>query len=145
MPSARVVELEALMVQLRHARGGNLENEMWERYGEQFASEQEKAERAAEATARARVFAEVPPRLTALVERTRRDAPAEIDAWCDAHTAYLTAFRAETDDDVRRGVADDELAAWAEVRAGTRAYVDENAYYITLNRERYRELFNIDA
>jgi thioesterase domain-containing protein len=138
-----VTELEALLVQLKNARGGGLEQEMWERYGEPHASDEEKAERAREVEARRQILADVPPKLAQLVERTRGEAPAEIEAWCDAHVAYLTAFRAETDDDVRRGVADDELAAWADVRAGKIAYVEENAYYITLNRERYLELFGV--
>jgi hypothetical protein len=35
-------------------------------------------------------------------------------------------------------------AQWAEVRAGTRAFVDEDLYYVTENAERYRRLFGID-
>jgi hypothetical protein len=30
------------------------------------------------------------------------------------------------------------------VRAGTRAFVDENVFYVTLDAERYRRLFGID-
>ncbi len=80
---------------------------------------------------------------------TRAEAPAEITAWADAHDAYLAAF---LDDCVARGepdgtaasVATRERAEWAEVRAGARAFVDENLYYVTMNEPRYRRAFGID-
>ena len=37
-----------------------------------------------------------------------------------------------------------ERAAWAEVRSGARAWVDENACYVTTGPDRYRAVFGVD-
>jgi hypothetical protein len=78
--------------------------------------------------------------LEARVAATRAEAPAELAAWADAHDAYVAAF---LDDCAARGepggttasVATRERAGWAEVRAGTRVFVDEDLYYVTMNAD----------
>lgn len=145
----RVRELEHLLATIRRASGVQLDYDMWDRHGRQHASaEQCSAMDAAFANA-SRERENATSALQALVTATRAGAPAALTAWTDAHDAYLAAF---LDDCAARGesegtaafVARSEREHWAEVRAGTRAFVDENVFYVTMNAERYRELFDID-
>jgi hypothetical protein len=148
-PTNRMRELETLLAQLRNAGMVQLSYDMWDHWGSAHASPEQRATMEADLAAASQARTAANTVLEALVAATRADAPAEIAAWADAHDAYLAAF---LDDCVARGesdgtaasVATRERAAWAEVRAGTRAVVDEDLYYVTMNAERYRRLFGID-
>ncbi len=63
--------------------------------------------------------------------------------------ALLAGWRgsklADTEKDgTAASVATRERAEWAEVRAGKRAFVRENLFYVTTHEARYRQLFGID-
>jgi len=148
-PTERVRELERLLAKIRRAGMVQLNYDMWERWGAQHASPEERATRDADLAEASRERLAAKTGLEALVAVTRHEAPAEIAAWAGAHEAYLAAF---LDDCVSRGessgtaslVATREHAEWAEVRSGERAFVDENLHYVTEDAERYRRLFGID-
>lgn len=148
-PTDRVRELETLLAKIRHAGMIQLNYDMWERWGSAHASPEQRATMNADFADALRGQTAAKTALGALVAATRAEAPAEIAAWADAHDAYLAAF---LDDCVARGepdgtaasVATRERAEWAEVRAGARAFVDENLYYVTMNEQRYRRSFGID-
>lgn len=148
MPSQRVRELERLLKTIRDAGSVLLNIDMWDRWGSQHASEEEKAQYAADGSAALSARERARQDLEKLVNRTRAEAPAEIEAWCDAHDKFLALFlddcAKEGKDDTAVFVAKEEREKWAQVRAGTLAFVDENVYYIPIDRDRYRELFGID-
>lgn len=147
--SLRVRELERLLATIRRAGGVQLDYDMWDRHGRQHASAEQCSAMDAEFANATREREKATSALEALVLATRAEAPTELTTWADAHDADLAAF---LDDCAARGesestaafVARGEREHWAEVRAGKRAFVDENAFYVTMNAERYRRLFGID-
>ena len=147
--SLRVRELEHLLATIRRAGGVQLDYDMWDRHGRQHASAEQCSAMDAEFAKATRERENATSTLEALVIATRTQAPAELTVWADAHDAYLAAF---LDDCAARGesegtaafVARGEREHWAEVRAGKRAFVDENVFYVTMNTERYRTFFGID-
>jgi hypothetical protein len=148
-PTDRTRQLETLLARIRHAGMIQLNYDMWDQRGSAHASPEQRATMDADLAEASRQRIAAQTALEALVAATRADAPAEITLWADAKDAYLAAF---LDDCLARGesdgtaasVATRERAEWAEVRAGTRAFVEENLYYVTENTERYRRLFGID-
>lgn len=148
-PTDRMRELEQLLAKIRNAGMIQLNYDMWDRWGSAHASPEQRATMDAEVAEASQQQSAAKTALLALVAATRAEAPAEIAAWVGAHDAYLAAF---LDDCIARGESDStaasvatrERAGWGEVRAGTRAFVDENLYYVTMNAERYRRLFGID-
>lgn len=88
-----------------------------------------------------------------LVARLATMAPPEIAAWALAHHAYLGAFLHRC---VERGESDTAAAAvaraaraqWAEVRAGARAFVEDNlgkaSIEVAIDQRVYRSYFGID-
>jgi hypothetical protein len=114
---------------------------MWERWGKQHASEAEIAEREARDAEMRAVHTAAVAELTALVEAAR---PAAIAAWADAHDALLAAFLADTTDATAKHVAGTEREQWGAVKRGELAFVDENVFYVKLDRARYLELFGIE-
>ena len=149
VPTARVRELEQLLAKIRNAGNIQLNYDMWDRHGREHASPEQRATMEADFANASRERDAAKTALEALVVATRAESPTEIVAWADAHDAYLAAFVADC---LARGesggtaafVARRERAEWGEVRAGTRAFVDENVFYVTLDAERYRRLFGID-
>jgi hypothetical protein len=139
-PSAGVTELETLLARIRRAKSVML----WDRYGRSSADDPQIQRMEASGGAAAEDRDAAMRALDVLVARLRVEAPAELAAWVDAHDALLAAFLAGTPEDTARMVATDERAAWAEVRAGTRNYVDENVAYVTPDPAQYRALFGID-
>lgn len=142
-------ELERLLAKIRKAGNFELNHDMWDRWGSQHASPEERATMNAGLAEASRERAAAKTALEALVTSTRAELPAELSAWVDAHDAYLAAFLEDCNahgesDGTARSVAIRERSEWAEVRAGTRAFVDENVFYVTENAERYRQLFGID-
>jgi hypothetical protein len=148
-PTRRMRELERLLAKLRKAGNIELSYDMWERWGSQHASPEEREAMQVAMRAASRERSTATPALEALVATTRREAPSEVAAWAGAHEAYLAAF---LEDCAARGesaetaahVANRERAEWAEVRAGTRAFVEENVFYVSEDAARYRQLFGID-
>jgi len=138
-----------LLARIRNAGRVLLNADAWDRWGRNGSSEEEAARVDAEATEASRNKNEATQRLIALVAETRQAASRELDAWVAAHDAYLAAF---LDECATRGeakgtaafVANEERTAWAEVKAGSKPFVDENFYYVTMNVDRYRALFGID-
>lgn len=144
MPRDDVRALETLLARLRRSAGVSLNADMWERWGAAHASDEEKARVAADAEAATRDRSEAARGLDALVARLRVEAPDAVAAWADAHDALLAAFLAGCADSTGRFVAEKERAAWAEVRRGERAWVEENVFYVSIDPVRYRALFGID-
>jgi hypothetical protein len=150
VPTARVRELEQLLAKIRNAGNIQLNYDMWDRHGREHASPEQRATMEADFANASRERDAAKAALEALVVATRAESPTEIVAWADAHDAYLAAF---VDDSIARGesggtavfVASRERAEWGEVRAGTRAFVDENVFYVTRDAGRYRRLFGIDS
>lgn len=148
-PTARVQDLERLLARIRNAGNIQLNYDMWDSHGREHATDEERAAMERDFAAATRERDAARTALTALVTATRAEAPAELVAWADAHAAYLAAFaeaceaRGEAGG-TARAVALDEQAAWAEVRAGTRPFVDENLFYVTMDADRYRRLFGIE-
>ncbi len=148
-PTDRMRELEKLLAKIRNAGMIQLNYDMWERWGSAHASPEQRATMDAALAEASRDRLGAKTALEALAAATRSEAPAEIATWAAAHEAYLAAF---LEDCVTRGeasgtaalVATRERAEWAEVRAGTRAFVDENLHYVKDDAERYRRLFGID-
>jgi hypothetical protein len=148
-PSDAMRELERLLAKVRNAGMIALNYDFWERQGAQHASPEERARKAAEAAHAAREHAEAKAALEALVARTRATTPVALAEWADAHDEYLAGF---LEDDAARAkvdatgamIASRERELWAEVRAGTRAFVDENLFYVTDHLARYQRLFGID-
>jgi hypothetical protein len=86
--------------------------------------------------------------LQALVATLRAHAPHEIEAWVGAHQALIGRFLASDeakDPYAEASVAQarDASAAWDEVRAGTRSYVDSDGGYVW-HGSAFVELFGID-
>ncbi len=147
-PSARIRELETLLARIRNAGQGLLDMDMWDRWGSAHASAEERARRETDAANASSRKQAAQAELTALVTHLRAVEPAEIVAWADAHETFLVAFIAgcgqASDKATERFVAEGERTAWAAVRAGTLSFVEENFYYVTIERERYRACFGID-
>jgi dGTP triphosphohydrolase len=148
-PTQRMRELERLLAKIRNAGMVQLNYDMWEHWGAAHASPEYRATMKAGLAEASRDRDAAKTALETLVQTTRAEAPAEIVAWADAHDAYLAAF---LEDCVTKGEPDStaadlatrERAAWAEVRGGERAFVEENLHYVTDDPERYRRLFGID-
>jgi hypothetical protein len=142
-------ELEVQLARIRNAGNIQLNYDMWDRWGAQHASAEEKVRMEAEFAAANRASDAAKVALQALVAQTRTEAPHEIAAWADAHRAYLTAFLEDCQaqgkaDSTEAFVARQEITQWGEVAAGTRTFVDENVFYVTMHRERYQALFGIE-
>jgi hypothetical protein len=149
MPSDRVRDLERQLARLAYCGNVELNYDMWDRWGAKHTTEEYRAEMERDIAEATKVRAEATALLEELVAKTRAEAPEEIAAWADAHDAYLAAFIADCKakgdtDGTAAFVAEGERKEWAEVKAGTRTYVKENGYYVTVNHERYRKLFGID-
>jgi len=148
-PTQRTRELEKLLAEIRHAGMVQLNYDTWDQHGREHATDEQRATMEAGFAEAQRAMTAAKAALEALVASTRASAPAEVAAWADAHDAYLAAFVADCaargeSDGTAASVATGERTGWAEVRAGTRAFVDENLFYVTENAERYRRLFGID-
>jgi hypothetical protein len=148
-PTDRMRALETLYAQIRHAGMIELHVDLWEHGGAASASPQQRAAMAAELAEASRQRLAARTALEELVTRTRAEAPADVAAWALAHHAYLSLFlhdcaeRGESDS-VGASVATRERAEWGEVRAGARAFVDENLAYVPIDAHRYRAHFGID-
>jgi hypothetical protein len=141
---SHVAELETQLARIRQRNSSLLDIDMWDRWGRRHASDQEIAERAANEKQCTADRAEAIETLLALVARLRGDHPDAIAAWADAHQELLGAFIAEARDSTAVYVATQEREGWAAVKRGDKPFVDENTFYVSIDRERYRALFGID-
>jgi hypothetical protein len=145
----RTRELERLLGRIRHARMAEAHHDQWEHGGSSSASSEQRAAMESELAAAVRTRTEATAALTALVAQTRASAPTEIEAWVAAHLAYLDAFLRECavrgdHYDAYASIAKRERAEWADVRAGTRAFVDETYLDPSLVPGLYGDLFGLD-
>ncbi|MBA2538095.1 MAG: hypothetical protein H0V17_00545 [Deltaproteobacteria bacterium] len=141
----QVRALETLLARIRVRNAGLLDFDMWDRWGRQHASDQEIAERSENAQLATADRATATRELEALVTKLRVEQPGAVAAWADAHVAFLAAFRAKAYDNLTEiFVADQEQQAWEQVKQGEKLFVEENGFYITIDRELYRSLFGID-
>jgi hypothetical protein len=147
MPTDHVRALESILARKRRAGVDLLSFDGWDRWGRQSASPEQQTEMEAEATRATGERTRAVEELTALVDRLRRDAPDAIAEWADAHERFLREFI-----DARRGdesqstavfVAEGEIAEWAAVKRGDKPFVEENVFYVTIDRQRYEELFGV--
>ena len=88
---------------------------------------------------------EVTRTLAGLVESTRTTDPSAVVAWASAHIDLLERFiKACGPDDVAKTavfVANKEITDWRKVIDGTVAFVDENVFYVSVDRTRYAAWF----
>ena len=145
-PLPRVRELETLLAKMRNASTVQLNYDAWDRWGSAHAAPEEAATWSTDFANATRERDAAKAALEALVASS---APEERRAWAEAHEAFLTAFLEDCDaekesEGTAAFVAKSERSLWAEVRAGTRAFVEENVFYVTIDLNRYRRLFGID-
>lgn len=141
LPDA-VIALERLLVRRYELSRILLDTDAFDRWGQKDSPE---AERIYAEGDRARVeYDDLTSRLTALSQETWARDPALVRAWAEAHVDLLERFIAahpDASDSTSRFVANEELVAWREVAAGTRPFVDENCYYVHVDRARHAEHF----
>jgi hypothetical protein len=143
--------LETLLARRRSASSELLSMDGYDRWGAATDTPENRARMEASAARASVEHREVTAELAALVERLRLEAPASIERWADAHDAFLAGFieacaGAEPSSHAAVGehVARRERAEWAAVKQGEKAFVDENVYYISRERERYLALFGVE-
>jgi hypothetical protein len=139
--SEDVCALERLLARKRQAGRELLDMDAYERWGAQHDSDEGRAQRAADAARSQTEYSLAVTELTALVERSRREA---IDRWAELHRQLLQQIiDAPGADSTAVFVAKEEQEGWQAVQRGEKAFVDENVFYIQLDRERYAALFGI--
>ncbi len=137
------LELERLLRQRRSLAGALLNADAFDRWGPKDGPEYDAvmASAAVDQAEHARITAELESRAKA----ARSEDPAAVEAWADAHIDLLTRFAAANAADPNQStacfVANEEREAWHAVKRGTRAYVDENCYYIHLPADALAEWF----
>lgn len=141
LPDAAVA-MERLLLRRRELSSQLLGLDAFERWGPKSGPEYEETMRTLDAAdaAHRKVTAE----LEALSARTRAAEPAALQAWAEAKIALLEAFIAATPGEAAstcRHVAKEEIAGWRQVAAGERAFVDENTFYVQVDRDQHAALF----
>jgi hypothetical protein len=143
--------LETLLAQKRRLGGELLSFDGYDRWGAQHDTPEHRAEMEADAARIGREYAAVVERLGALVARLRTEDPTAIERWADLHCELLRAFvttcaRAEATSHESTGamVASDEIEGWAAVKRGDKPFVEENVYYVSVDRARYVAAFGIE-
>jgi hypothetical protein len=148
MPSDEVRALETLLAKKRRAGVELLSFDGWDRWGRQHATPEVCARMEEDASRAQAERAAATHELTLLVERLRREAPGVIAEWADAHDRFLSELIASWRGDESRStavfVAEGERAEWAAVERGEKPFVEENVYYVTIDRERYFAIFGVE-
>jgi hypothetical protein len=146
MPSDRTRELETWLAKIMGAGSAQVNVEMWERYGEQHATDAERAEMRNAVADANREMEQATAVLEALVRKLREEDPLALEAWILAHEEYLDTlideYEAKGDED-RLFDARRQREEWGEVRAGERAFINVN-HGVETRTELYRKLFGID-
>lgn len=136
--SDQVRRLEAILAKLREANAFLLDQDMWDRWGRQHASDQEIDERAT----RERLL--IDQRVAALRDLTAlvgASSPETISQWAEAHDRLLAKFIESSADSTALHVAREEREGWQAVKRGEQPFVEGNTFYVQLDRELYAELF----
>ncbi len=142
--------LERWLSQIRIANAFLLDQDTWERWGRTHASEHEIDERMARERQMIDQRDNATRELKALVATLRASSPDEITAWADAHDELLAGFierYAKLDPSSAATaveVAKQEREEWQAVKRGEKELVDENTFFITIDRDHYKRLFGID-
>jgi hypothetical protein len=147
-PTAVTRELERLYGKIRIASSGLGYYDFWQHGGAASATAEETAKMEAEFNENVKTRDSTKAALEARIATLRAEAPAELDAWAFAHYCYVSQFIHEC---AEKGEADStaaeaatrERAKWAELRAGTRSYVDECGF-VRLDELFYHQYFGID-
>ncbi len=79
--------------------------------------------------------------LVCLVTRFRIEDPSAVVLWAESHDRLLAKFLETAADTTARYVANEERAGWKAVRDGSASVVDENTFYVQVDRALHRELF----
>ena len=136
-------ELEGLMARRRELSSILLNIDMYERWGNGSDDEMERV--AADGHKYALEKDEILDRIEKTVARLRRDTPEAVAAWAKAHIELLEqCITRQKDDSTQVFVAKQERQQWEEVIGGSRTYVQENVYYVHLDRDLYQSLFGFD-
>jgi hypothetical protein len=134
-------ELEALAKRIREASNLLLNADMFDRWGPKDDVEQREAieREAAQAEASRRAAVEqIERRMTELRARD----PRPLEAWADAHVELLDEYLGRVAADTTEAfVARQEREQWLELRAGTRARVEQNIFYVRYDPALYLQLF----
>ncbi len=143
--------LETLLARKRRLGGQLLSFDGYDRWGAQHDTPENRAKMEAEAASAQAEHAAVVKELGELVARVRKEDAAAIDHWADLHCELLRAFEAtcagaDESSHASTGafVAKEEIEAWAAVKRGEKAFVEENVYYVAIDRERYVAAFGIE-
>ena len=135
--------LERLLRRRRALSSVLLNIDMFDRWGPKEGEERDR--NLAEGEAAQREHNEVTAALTKLATELQKTDAAAVAAWATAHLDLLDRFIAERledpSQDTARYVAKEEHAGWQEVREGKRPFVDENCFYVSVDRDRHRAWF----
>lgn len=155
MPTAATLDdvraLESLLARKRRLGRELLSFDGYDRWGAQHDTPEHRAEMEADAARAQREHGEAVAQLGALVARLRETNPGAIERWAELHCELLRAFAAScagADESSHAStgafVAREEIDGWEAVKRGEKTFVDENVYYVAIDRERYRAAFGID-
>jgi hypothetical protein len=137
------VALERLLLQRRSLSSTLLNADGFDRWGPREGPERDAM--AAVAASAQQEHQEVTSALAGLVESTRTTDPAAVAAWALAHIDLLERFiKACGPDDVAKTavfVANQEMVEWRKVIDGTVAFVDQNVFYVSVDRTRHGAWF----
>lgn len=145
-------ELETLLAQKRRLGGALLSFDGYDRWGAQHDTPENRARVETDAAHAQAEHVAVVEQLVALVARLRTEDPAAIERWADLHCELLRAFVA-TCEGAEQGssaavgafVANEEMAGWGAVKRGEKAFVEENGFYVSVDRARYAAAFGVEA
>jgi hypothetical protein len=136
------VALERLLQRKQVLANALLNVEMFDRWGPKEGPEFERMMREG---GEFRVeFERTVAALRELATRAQVEEPDTMKVWAEAHITLLTRFieaNPEESASTGRFVAKEEIAAWREVAAGSRPFVDENCYYIRIEPALHASIF----
>ncbi|HMV37436.1 MAG TPA: hypothetical protein PKW28_09975 [Turneriella sp.] len=139
MIPAAAVELEQLVLTIRHAGAELLNMEMYERWG--HGSDSAMNKKMEQAGFMREVRTNAGAQLAELVRHYRREQPEAVEYWANGHLQLLQYFLQNVTDSTARYVAEEETAAWRALLAGKRDIVEENTYYVHPDAELHAKLF----
>lgn len=149
-----VKALETLLTRKRNAGSMLLDQDMWERWGAQHASDDERAARNASAAAADEEHRACVEALERAVAGLRTTNPAVVAAWADAHDELLRGFIARNEVEAKANsssmaatgvfVAGQEREGWSKVKRAELAFVDQNFFYISIDAADYARIFGFE-
>lgn len=136
--------LETLLAQKRRADAVLLDMECYDRWGAAHDTPENRAVMAERAQRAGRDRQDAVAALTALVTKLRVDRPDVVARWADLHAELLRRFIEHASGSTARFVANQERDAWAQVKRGDLPFVQENVYYVKIDRDAYVGLFGVE-